>query len=228
MARLRRRHTEVAERTVSPSATEPAPTVLPGWFVGLRAAATDLVRETSFKDKDGSKRAFADLVETFAAVKSRLRVTAPDETAAIDMWIGKTDASLNESNVGKAHTYAANIIKELSDAAAKLTLAAPAATSKGLPAVFANLKATARDLDQEAEFQDAAGIKRELAAFTKLFNASRAAIKAKSPKAEALIATALASATDEVRVGDKAGIRREAKALVAAVARAAQLAAAAA
>ncbi len=48
------------------------------------------------------------------------------------------------------------------------------------------------------------------------------AIGAKSPKAATLIANTLASVSDEVQAGDKAGIRREAKALIATVNRAAR------
>jgi hypothetical protein len=111
---------------------------------------------------------------------------------------------------------------KLSDAAEKIT-GSTVPTPTGLAGVFAELKATPHDLDQEAAFQDTPGTKRELAAF-RLFNANRAKIEHKSPKAEELIKDALANVASEVTAGDKAGIRRATKALVAAVNRAATLA----
>jgi hypothetical protein len=196
---------------------------LPTWFTQLRSAANDLVRETSLRDKTDSARAFNALDKTFGGVKSRLRVKAPDETAAITMWIEKADASLKAGNLAGAHTYAANIIKELSDAATKIT-GATTAPVPGLAGVFASLKQNARALDQEAGFQDTPGTKRELAAFTKLFTAHRAQIEGKSPKAEELIKSALARVATEVKAGDKVGIRAATKALIVAVNRAAVLA----
>jgi hypothetical protein len=155
-------------------------------------------------------------------VKSRLRVKAPDETAAITIWIEKIDSSLKAGKLAGAHTYAVNITKELSDAAAKL--GGGAAAPAGIAGAFAQLKATAHDLDQEAGFQDTPGTKRELVAFTKLFAANRAKIEAKSPRAEELIKAALARVSTEVRAGDKPGIRSATKALIAAINRAALLA----
>jgi hypothetical protein len=200
----------------------PAPS-LPTWFTQLRSSVNDLVRETANRDKEGAARAFAALDTKFASVKARLRVKAPDETAAISMWIEKADASLRAGNLAAAHTYAANMVKELSDAAKKIT-GPTAAPATGLAGVFASLKQNASDLDQEAGFHDTAGTKRELAAFTKLFTAHRAQIEAKSPTAEELIKKALARVTSEVKAGDKAGIRTATKALIAAVKRAAKLA----
>jgi hypothetical protein len=211
---------QITSRPNSPNTTKLAS--LPSWFIQLRTAVNNLVRETSLGDKDGSTRSFATLDKTFAVVKARLRVKAPDETAAISMWIEKADASLRTGSLVKAHTYAVNMTKELSDAATKIT-GAPAATPTGLAGVLASLKATAGDLDQEASFQDTAGTKRELVAFTKLFTAHRAQLKAKSPKAEALIASALARVSSEVTAGDKKGIRAATKALIAAVNRATTL-----
>jgi hypothetical protein len=211
---------QITSRPNSPSTTKPAS--LPSWFTKLRTAVNSLVRETSLGDKDGSTRAFAALDKTFAGEKARLRVKAPDETAAITMWIEKADASLRAGSLVKAHTYAVNMTKELSDAATKIA-GAPAATPTGLAGVLASLKATAGDLDQEASFHDSAGTKRELAAFTKLFTAHRVQIKAKSPKAAALIASALARVSSEVTAGDKAGIRTATEALIAAVNRATTL-----
>jgi len=210
---------QITSRPNTPAATPP---LLPSWFTGLRSAVVDLVRETANGDKDGSARALATLEKTFAGVKARLRVKAPDETEAITMWIEKAAASLKAGSLTTARLYATNMVKELRDAAEKIT-AAPPPPVTGLAAVFAQLTATAHDLDQEAGFHDSAGTKRELAAFTKLFTANRAKIEQKSPKAEELIKGALARVTSEVAANDQAGIRSATKALVAAVASAAKL-----
>jgi hypothetical protein len=216
----REANTTSVQITSRPNSSQPA--TLPSWFTQLRSDVNDLVRETSLADKDGSARAFAALDTKFAGTKARLRAKAPDETAAISMWIEKADASLRAGRLAKAHTYAVNMTKELSDAATKITGGA-VSTPTGLAGVLASLKATAGDLDQEAGFHDTAGTKRELAAFTKLFTAHRAQIRAKSPKAATLVAGALARVTSEVTAGDKPGIRAATKALIGAVNRATTL-----
>jgi len=196
---------------------------IPSWFTELRTAVNDLVRETANADKAGSLEAFKDVDETFAEVKARLRVKAPDETEAMDMWIEKADASVHAGKLAAAHVYAVNMTKELADAAEKLTASsAPAAT--GLAGVFDQLDATAHDLDQEVGFHDAAGTKRELAAFTKLFVANRAKIEQKSPKAEQLIGLALKHTTAAVMAANPVTLRLSTKALIVAVAAAEKLA----
>jgi hypothetical protein len=200
----------------------PAATV-PAWFVKLRSSVNDLVRETANRDKDGSARALAELKTTFTASKAKLKVKAPDETAALTMWIAKASAALKAGNLAGAHTYAVNMTKELSDAADKIT-GGGVVPGPGIVGTFAQLKQDAHDLSQEVGFHDTPGTKRALATFTTDFNAHRAQIAAQSAKAASLISNALADLTTEVRNNDKAGIARATTALVAAVNQAAKLA----
>jgi hypothetical protein len=201
----------------------PTAATLPSWFTGLRTAVNDFVRETGNRDKDGSARSLAALKTAYAATKTRLKVKAPDETAALAMWIAKSTASLKTGNLAAAHTYAVNMTKELSDASDKITGGA-VVRAPGIGGIFAQLKQDAHDLSQEVGFHDTPGTKRALATFTKDFGAHRAQIAARSKKAATLISAALANLTDEVTAGDKAGIARTTTALVATVNAAAKLA----
>jgi hypothetical protein len=210
---------QIVSRPAAGGGSGPA---LPATFTALRAAANDLVRETSFGDKEGAERAFDEVKKAFAKAKKTLAKRAPDETEAITEWIEKIDGALGAGNLKKAHTFAQNILKELKDAQGKLgTSAGPA---KGLAGVFDQLEEKARDLAQEASFEDESGTKRALADFKKSFASVRKRIEAKSPKAEELIAGALEEVSTEVANDDKDGAKHAAKELVAAVNDAAKLA----
>src|SRR5262249_44976902 len=82
---------QITSRPKNP--TSPTPT-LPAWFRNLRSAVNDLVRETGNRDRDGSNRALTALKTAFASSKAKLKVKAPDETAALTTWISKASAAL--------------------------------------------------------------------------------------------------------------------------------------
>jgi hypothetical protein len=187
----------------------------------LEAAAEDLVRETSFKDKAGSRRAFIALKSAFKKAERLLETKAREEAEEIDPRLDKVDKALKAGDFREANDLAKEIRSAVEDAVRKFR--GGGSTTKGLDLVMEKLKEAARDLDQEASFKDSAGTKRALAAFQKLFNANKRRIEAKSATAEELIGRALERVSEEVGNQDTDKIRPATRALVAAVAKAAKL-----
>lgn len=193
---------------------------VPAAIEKLETAAEDLVRETSFKDKTGSRRAFTALKSAFKKAEKLLETKAREEAEEIDPRLDKVDKALKSGDFREANDLAKEIRSAVEDAVRKFR---GGGSTKGLDLVMEKLKEAARDLDQEASFKDTAGTKRALSDFQKLFNANKRRIEAKSPAAEELIGRALARVSEEVRNQDTDRIRPATRALVAAVTKAAKL-----
>jgi hypothetical protein len=199
----------------------PKSAAIPASIEKLEAAAEDLVRETSLKDKAGSRRAFTALKSAFKKAERLLETKARDEAKEIDPRLDKLDVALKSGDFREANDLAKEIRSAVEDAVRKFR--AGGSTAKGLALVMEKLKEAARELDQEASLKDTAGTKRALSAFQKLFNANKRRIEAKSTAAEELIGRALDRVSEEVRNQDTDKIRPATRALVAAVVKAAKL-----
>jgi hypothetical protein len=194
---------------------------VPAAIAKLEPAAEDLVRETSFRDKAGSRRAFTALKSAFKKAEKLLETKARDEAEEIDPRLDKVDKALKSGDFREANDLAKEIRSAVEDAVRKFR--GGGSTAKGLDLVMEKLKEAARELDREASFKDTAGTKRALSEFQKLFNANKRRIEAKSAAAEELIGKALAKVSEEVRAGDTDNVRPATRALLAAVAKAAKL-----
>ncbi len=182
----------------------------------LQTAAQDLVRETSNRDKEGSRRAFTALEAAFGRAQEQLREKAPAQEATIDRLIESVDSALKAGDLRKANGFSVTIEKAVEAAAAKIA-GGTGGTAKGAKAVVQGLKAAARDLDQEAGFKDKEGTQRSLTSFTKAFNAGRKQIEAASPQAEETIMAALERVAAAVKGGSTGKIHTATTALVKAV-----------
>jgi hypothetical protein len=157
----------------------------------LQLAASDVVRETSYEDEAGSKRAHASFAELFKASEATIREKAPEAASRIDEESAAVEEALAAGDLAEASREARALQAAVNEAATAVTGSA-GGTKQGLLAVLEQMKAAARDLNEEAKNDDAPGTKRAYEAFAKLFAASRKQITAENPGAAETIETGLA------------------------------------
>jgi hypothetical protein len=183
--------------------------------VRLQNAAADLVRETSYKDKEGSARAVSAFTAALNAAKTDLATKAADEAAKITVALGEVKDALAAGDFAQASAAAREVRDAVDEAAAKV--GATAAPTRGLAKTMASLKAAARDLDQEARNGDKAGSKRAYTAFKAAFADGGSKLKAKSARSYRSIDRARAAVGKALTSGNMTRLRAQTKALVTAV-----------
>src|SRR5690349_12100246 len=112
----------------------------------LRAAASDLVRETTNKDAAGAQQAYNDFHTQFAAHEADLTAKAPDETAEMEAAQTEVQQALQAGDWAKAGQAAGEIQKSVNDAIGTMGITLTTLPSSGqgtLPALWILLAGTA-------------------------------------------------------------------------------------
>jgi hypothetical protein len=134
-----------AKSTVTGGTTAPA-TSMATIMQQLRAAASDLVRETTNKDAAGAQQAYNDFHTQFAAHEADLTAKAPDETAEMEAAQTEVQQALQAGDWAKAGQAAGEIQKSVNDAIGTMGITLTTLPSSGnstLPAIWILLAGTA-------------------------------------------------------------------------------------
>jgi len=134
-----------AKSTVTGGSTAPA-TSMATIMQQLRAAASDLVRETTNKDAAGAQQAYNDFHTQFAAHEADLTAKAPDETAEMEAAQTEVQQALQAGDWAKAGQAAGEIQKSVNDAIGTMGITLTTLPSSGnstLPAIWILLAGTA-------------------------------------------------------------------------------------
>src|SRR5690349_18153872 len=134
-----------AKSTVTGGSTAPA-TSMATIMQQLRAAASDLVRETTNKDAAGAQQAYNDFHTQFAAHEADLTAKAPDETAEMEAAQTEVQQALQAGDWAKASQAAGEIQKSVNDAVGTMGITLTTLPSSGqgtLPALWILLAGTA-------------------------------------------------------------------------------------
>lgn len=134
-----------AKSTVTGGTTAPA-TSMATTMQQLRAAASDLVRETTNKDAAGAQQAYNDFHTQFAAHEADLTAKAPDETAEMEAAQTEVQQALQAGDWAKAGQAAGEIQKSVNDAIGTMGITLTTLPSSGnstLPAIWILLAGTA-------------------------------------------------------------------------------------
>jgi hypothetical protein len=173
-------------------------------LAGIQQAASDAVRETSYKDKAGSKRAYGVFGEFFKTARGPIHAKSPDLEDRIQEASVELGDTLRKGDLGKAAREAKALQKAVNDAVTAVT-GKKAGTKQGLVAVLEQMKAAARDLDEEAKNRDKKGTRRALQAFQKLYVSTRDQIEAKDVHASEAIATGIEKVRKALKGKDDKG-----------------------
>jgi hypothetical protein len=134
-----------AKSTVTGGPTAPA-TSMATIMQQLKAAASDLVRETTNKDAAGAQQAYNDFHTQFAAHEADLTAKAPDETAEMEAAQTEVQQALQAGDWAKAGQAAGEIQKSVNDAIGTMGITLTTLPSSGnsmLPAIWILLAGTA-------------------------------------------------------------------------------------
>jgi hypothetical protein len=157
-------------------------------LAGIQQAASDVIRETSYRDKPGSKRAYGVFGEFFKTARTPIH----EKSVKLEMRIQDASVALGNAlrrgKLDQAGRHAKELQSAVNDAVAQVT-GARSGTKQGLLAVLEQMKAAARDLNEEARNRDRKGTRRAFQALSKLFASSRSQIEAKDAGAAQTIAT---------------------------------------
>lgn len=159
-------------------------------LANLQRAASDVLRETSYNDRAGAKRAIDAFARAFDRAKGAIRARSAVLATRIDERGAKIGLAIEGGEFAGAALVARSLQAAVNDAAVLVT-GSRAGTRKGLLAVLDQMKGAAYDLSQEAKNRDAANTRKAYAAFARLFAASRKQIAAKDPGAATSIHTGL-------------------------------------
>jgi phage-related protein len=159
-------------------------------MANLQLAASDVVRETSYEDEDGSQRAIETFDRLFETGRSTIESKGPELARRIEEESDAVGGAVARGDLAGASREAKALQTAVNAAAAAVTGKA-AGTEQGLIAVLEQMKAAARDLNEEAKNDDARGTKRAYEAFSKLFESSRKQLTAENPGAVETIETGL-------------------------------------
>ena len=173
-------------------ATKPAPPTSQSAtaVANLQLAASDVVRETSYKDKDGSQRAYDSFTQLFASTRAAIQAKGAELASKIEEESAAVGRALKRGDLAEASREAKALQKAVNSAATVIT-GQKAGTKQGLLAVLGQMRAAARDLNEEAKNKDAPGTQRAYQAFAKLFASSQRQLAAKDPGAVETIKTGL-------------------------------------
>ena len=173
-------------------------------LAGIQQAASDVVRETSYRDKAGSKRAYGVFGEFFKTARVPIGSKSKkleDGIQAISVELGNT---LRKGKLEKAGREAKELQEAVNEAVAQVT-GNEVGTKQGLVAVLEQMKAAARDLDEEAKNRDKKGTRRAFETLEKLFTSSREQIEAKDVHAAEAIATGIEKVRKALKGKDDKG-----------------------
>jgi hypothetical protein len=134
-----------AKSTVTGGTTAPA-TSMASVMQQLKAAAGDLVRETTNKDAAGAQQAYNDFHTQFATHEADLTAKAPDETAEMEAAQTEVQQALQAGDWAKASQAAGEIQKSVNDAVGTMGITLTTLPSSGqgtLPALWILLAGTA-------------------------------------------------------------------------------------
>jgi len=200
------------------------PVVLFGCSPAERATETGRVARTIHRKADlaGSQRAYATFRKLFTADKAQLKAGAPLEEGRIQASFTEVGGAIKAHNLKHAATAAAEGLKAINDAVARLTKK-KGGTTIGLLLIMQDMTSAARDVQLEALNHDKTNIDRAFKAFGKLFGASKTKILKKSLKAEKLIQTASDSVGRAVKTLNFARIQQAATKLLSAIQQASAL-----
>jgi hypothetical protein len=182
----------------------------------LQLAASDLVRETSNEDREGTQRAYTEFSDQYEAFRDEIEAEAPDAASRIENAFDELGDQIDAGTFDKASETAAELLEAVDDAAEAITGESGGSTT-GVLATLQALESAARDLEQEASFEDARGTQRAYEAFNKLFEGSKADINAESPGAATRIEDAAAEVEEPLSSGDLDQVHDAAVRLVDAV-----------
>lgn len=173
-------------------------------LAGLQRAASDVVRETSYKDKAGSKRAYGVFGEFFKTARGPIGAKSKeleDRIQEVSVELGNT---LRKGKLGEAGREAKKLQEAVNEAVTEVT-GKEAGTKQGLLAVLEQMKAAARDLNEEARNRDKKGTRRAFETFEKLYTSTRDQIEAKDVHASEAIATGIEKARKALKGKDDKG-----------------------
>jgi hypothetical protein len=173
-------------------------------LAGLQQAASDVVRETSYKDKPGSKRAYGVFGEFFKTARGPIGAKSKeleDRIQEVSVELGDT---LRKGDLGKAGREAKELQEAVNEAVSQVT-GKEAGTKQGLVAVLEQMKAAARDLNEEARNRDKKGTRRAFQAFEKLYKSTREQIESKDVHASEAIATGIEKVRKALKGKDDKG-----------------------
>lgn len=212
----------VAFGPVSHSSAQSASGDLKSIVQNLQLDASDMVREIANEDQDGIQRAYGAFTKLFTANRDAIKAKSAEAEMRISDAYNAVSDALNAGDLGKAKDASTALLKALNDAAEPLT-GVKSGSVEGLLLVMQQMKAAARDLEQEASFKDIKGLQASYDAFDKLFKASESQINDKSPQAAMLIEDASNMVRDSITGGDTAKVSAAADNLQKAVDDAANL-----
>jgi hypothetical protein len=182
----------------------------------LQESAGDLVRETTYRDRRGAVQAYKETQDRYEQVQEAVRSKAPGPAKEIESGLDATNRALQGDNVPVAATNAKRVLKAVNESAPAVT-GKPSGPETGLAAQLRQMKAAARDVQQEIGRRDKAGTRRALTAFAKLYSSARDRIEAKVAATAGKIDQALREAKTAAAKGDAQGLKEAAQTLQGAV-----------